>query len=106
MIMSKGKYVYIAKMDIPPEHEALFNNLYDNEHFPAFRKVPGVLDLERFVLVETKNEGLPKYAAIYNLESPDVIKSPEWRAAADTGEWAPKIRPHTYNRIHGLYRRI
>ena len=68
--MSKGKYVYIAKMDIPPEHETLFNHLYDNEHFPAFRKVPGVLDLERFTLIETKNEGLPKYAAIYSLESP------------------------------------
>jgi hypothetical protein len=104
--MSKGKYVYIAKMDIPPEHETLFNHLYDNEHFPAFRKVPGVLDLERFTLIETKNEGLPKYAAIYSLESPEVIKTPEWRSAADTGEWAPKIRPHTYNRIHGLYRRI
>ena len=65
--MSKGKYVYIAKMDIPPEHETLFNHLYDNEHFPAFRKVPGVLDLERFTLIETKNEGLPKYAAIYSL---------------------------------------
>ena len=104
--MSKGKYVYIAKMDIPPEHETLFNHLYDNEHFPAFRKVPGVLDLERFTLIETKNEGLPKYAAIYSLESPEVIKTPEWRSAADTGEWAPKIRPHTYNRIHGLYRQI
>ena len=104
--MSKGKYVYIAKMDIPPEHETLFNHLYDNEHFPAFRKVPGVLDLERFTLIETKNEGLPKYAAIYSLKSPEVIKTPEWRSAADTGEWAPKIRPHTYNRIHGLYRQI
>lgn len=104
--MSKGKYVYIAKMDIPPEHETLFNHLYDNEHFPAFRKVPGVLDLERFTLIETKNEGLPKYAAIYSLESPEVIKTPEWRSAADAGEWAPKIRPHTYNRIYGLYRRI
>jgi hypothetical protein len=104
--MSKGKFVYIAKMDIPPEHEALFNKLYDHEHIPAFRKVPGMLDVERYELIETKVEGLPKYAAIYYLDSPDVIKQPEWRSAADTGEWAPKIRPHTYNRIHGLYRKI
>jgi hypothetical protein len=104
--MSKGKYVYIAKMDIPPEHEALFNHLYDNEHIPAFRKVPGMLDVERYELIETKVKGLPKYAAIYHLDAPDVIKKPEWRSAADTGEWAPKIRPHTFNRIHGLYRKI
>jgi hypothetical protein len=104
--MTKGKFVYIAKMDIPPEHEALFNHLYDHEHIPAFRKVPGMLDVERYELIETKVAGLPKYAAIYDLESPDVIKQPQWRAAADTGEWAPKIRPHTYNRIHGLYRKI
>lgn len=103
--MSKGKFLYIAKMDIAPEHEALFNHLYDHEHIPAFLKVPGVLDVERGVLIETKNEGLPKYAAIYHLDSADVIKKPEWRAAADTGEWAPKIRPHTYNRIHALYRK-
>ena len=30
--MSNGKFAFIAKMDIPPEHEALFNHLYDNEH--------------------------------------------------------------------------
>jgi hypothetical protein len=93
-------------MDIPPEHEALFNDLYDHEHIPAFRKVPGMLDVARFELIETKVAGLPKYAALYDLETPEVIKLPEWRAAADTGEWAPKIRPHTYNRIHGLYRKI
>ena len=33
-----GKFIWLAHMDIPPEHDALFNELYNNEHFPAFRK--------------------------------------------------------------------
>lgn len=100
------KFIYIAKMDIPAEHEAEFNRIYDNEHVPQFLRVPGVVGVERYVLEETTSPGLPKYAAIYELSAPNVIKKPEWRAAADTGEWAPKIRPHTFNRIHGLYRKI
>jgi hypothetical protein len=99
-------YIYIAQMDIPPEHEALFNRLYDQEHVPEILKVPGVLSCQRYVLEETKIEGLPKYAAIYSLAAPDVIHQPEWRAAADRGEWKPRIRPHTTNRIHAVYRTI
>ena len=102
-----AKFIWLAQMDIPPDHEALFNHLYDNEHIPAFRKVQGVVDCERYQLVEGRTgEQIPKYVAIYHLDSPDVITKPEWRGAADNGEWRPKIRPHTYNRVHGLFRKI
>jgi hypothetical protein len=102
-----GKFIWLAQMDIPPEHDALFNHLYNYEHFPAFRKVQGVVDCERYELVEAKKgEFLPKYAAIYHLDSADVITKPEWQAAADSGQWKQKIRPHTFNRVHGLFRKI
>lgn len=102
-----GKFIWLAQMDVLPEHDALFNHLYDNEHIPAFRKLPEVVDCERYQLVETKpGEFLPKYAAIYHLDSPEIIKRPEWQGAADSGEWKTAIRPHTFNRIHGLFRKI
>jgi len=103
-----GKFVWVAKMDIPPEHDALFNRIYDTEHLPAFRKVPGVLDCERYELIETKtqSDGQPRYAAVYHLESIEVMSSPEWNAAKDSAAWVQKVRPHTYNRVHGLYRKI
>ena len=40
--MPQGTHVYIVQMDIPAEHEAEFNRIYDTEHVPALTKVPGV----------------------------------------------------------------
>jgi hypothetical protein len=99
-------YLYIAQMDIPAEHEALFNRLYDEEHVPQILKVPGCKSCTRFKLDNSSKDGTPKYIAIYEVDSPDVVTSPEWRQAADTGEWKPKIRPHTMNRHHSMYQRI
>ena len=34
-------------MDIDPEKENLFNEVYDTEHIPAILEVPGVIHVER-----------------------------------------------------------
>src|SRR5688572_21908776 len=76
----KTKYVFIVSMDVTPEKEALFNEVYDTEHVPYLSKVPGVLAATRFktepaafVLSgekrELKGEGLPRYVAVYEIES-------------------------------------
>lgn len=44
--------------------------------------------------------------AVYEIDSPDMVKQPEWRAASDKGDWKPQIRPHTKNRQHCVYRQI
>ena len=36
------KYLFIASMDVAPEKEALFNEVYDQEHVPNLLRVPGV----------------------------------------------------------------
>ena len=41
------KYIFIASMDVAPEKEALFNEIYDREHVPNLLKVPGVLKKDR-----------------------------------------------------------
>lgn len=98
-----SEYIYVVQMDVPPELEADFNRIYDEQHVPEISKVPGVLDVKRYVL-EKPAPGMPKYTAIYRVSSADVPQGPAWVAASDTGDWKPKIRPYTTNRRHALYR--
>ena len=44
----KAKYLMIASMDVEPEHEDLFNEVYDKEHIPNLSKVRGVLGISRY----------------------------------------------------------
>ena len=110
-----GKYVFSAAMDIEPEREALFNEVYDKEHVPLLLKVPGVISVARFKTEEltvsiggqrrtivVENE--PKYNSLYEIESPEVLVSDAWAKAVDQGRWPGEVRPHTKNRRHVLYR--
>lgn len=109
----KTKYLMIASMDVDPEHEAIFNEVYDQEHVPNLSKVPGVLSVTRYKretltmniggerkTIEVPDE--PIYTAIYELESPDVLTSAAWDKAVEQGRWPSQVRPHTKNRRHVL----
>ncbi|MDH4323308.1 MAG: hypothetical protein OEZ09_05190 [Betaproteobacteria bacterium] len=109
----KAKYLFIASMDVAPEKEALFNEVYDKEHVPELLKVPGVLSVRRAVTVpltmfiggEKKTlvaEGEPRYSAYYELESAEVLTSQAWAKAVELGRWPTQVRPHTRNRRHVL----
>lgn len=106
MESSRVPYIYMVQMDIPAEHEAAFNRIYDTEHVPEILKVPGVRACSRYVVETTNREGMPRYLAVYELDAPDVMNSPAWHEASEKGDWAPKIRPHTTNRSHTVMRRI
>ena len=45
---SKARYIFIASMDVDPEKEDLFNEIYDTEHIPLLLKVPGVISAKRY----------------------------------------------------------
>ena len=107
------KYLFIASMDIEPDKEALFNEVYDTEHVPNLLKVPGVISVTRLAAApltmriggETRTietEGVPSYGAIYEIESPDVLVSDAWAAAVEAGRWPDQVRPYTTNRRHIL----
>jgi hypothetical protein len=108
-----AKYLFIASMDVEPEKEALFNEVYDTEHVPNLLKVPGVLSVRRAVSApltmsiggEKKTlvaEGEPRYSAYYELESAEVLTSEAWAKAVEAGRWPSQVRPHTRNRRHVL----
>jgi antibiotic biosynthesis monooxygenase (ABM) superfamily enzyme len=100
---SEAKYLYMVMMDVEPDKEEIFNQLYNDEHVPVLLEVPGVLGAARY---ETASEGVPRYVAVYELENPDVPNSEAWRKAADSGEWPHKARPFTKNQRRVLYKRI
>jgi hypothetical protein len=105
------RYVFIVSMDVAPEKEALFNEVYDREHIPNLLKVPGVRSATRlrtepasFTIggerKQLTGEGTPNYTAIYEIDSPDVLSSTAWAAAGEIGRWPKEVRPYTKNRHH------
>lgn len=109
------RYFFEVTMDIDAGHEALFNEVYDEEHVPFISTVPGVRAVTRakaepFTVpiggkdVNLPSAGVATYIAIYEIDSPDVLASAEWAAQAEKGRWASEVRPHTTNRGHALRR--
>ncbi len=112
-----SRYLFTASMDVEPAKEALFNEVYDREHVPTILKVPGVVSalrfkrrpLEMILGGERKRiviEGEPTYTALYELESPSVLVSPEFAKAVELGRWPGEVRPFTKNRKHFMWERI
>jgi Domain of unknown function (DUF4286) len=99
-------HIYAVQMDVPAELEAEFNRIYDEDHVPTILKVPGVRSCRRYRLEHSTRPGMPRYLAVYEVDSADVINGPAWTEASDAGEWKPKIRPHTMNRMHSIFRQI
>jgi len=109
----KAKYIFVASMDVDPDKEKVFNEIYDAEHVPLLLQVPGVLSAVRtksepftmFIAGETKQvatDGAPRYYAIYELESAEVLVSAAWAKAVDQGRWPTEVRPYLRNRRSSL----
>jgi hypothetical protein len=87
--------LFLVRMDIAHDHEAVFNEVYDKEHVPNLKAVPGVRRASRYTQPSPTE---PRYFAAYELDSLTVLNSPAWRAAGEAGRWPGEIRPHTINR--------
>jgi hypothetical protein len=112
----QSRYLFTAAMDVQPDKEAVFHEVYDQEHVPMLLEVPGVISVARFKIEELTMimggqrrtivvENEPRWSALYELESPDVLTSPAWARAVDQGRWPDHVRPFTSNRRHTLRRR-
>ena len=114
---AKANYILNISMDVDADKEDLFNEVYDTEHIPLLLKVPGIVSARRYKLEpltmivggEKKTvvmEGEPKYMAVYELESPEVLVGEGWAKAVDSGRWPGEVRPYTRNRRHVLRKLI
>jgi len=99
-------HLFVVQLDIPAEHEAELNHVYDTEHFPMLSKVPGVRGGGRYRLEHSTVPGMQRYLTIYEIDSPAIVDSKEWEVAGAWGDWATKIRPHTTERHHSFFEKI
>jgi hypothetical protein len=86
----KGRGIFLVYTDIDPMHEDEFNAWYNTEHLPELLSLPGFLDAARYVAYK----GVPRYLAVYELESAEALKSAEfqkWRA--NPSPWSRRISP-------------
>jgi hypothetical protein len=67
-------YVYTDQGAVP---EAEFHDWYDHEHGPARLTVPGIRSGRRYRALDDQK---PPWLALYELDSPDVIDSPSYKA--------------------------
>ena len=101
-----GDYLYLVQMDIPAEKEAEFNRSYDAQHVLNIVKAPGVNGCVRYKLESTNKEGMASYAALYDIDSPEVPTSAGWLEESEKGDWASQIRPHATNRSHTIFKKV
>ena len=108
------KYLFVASMDVDPDKDAIFNEVYDTEHVPHLLAVPGVRSVRRVTgepfavamageVKQIAHTG-PRYSAIYEIDSPAVLTSAAWAKAIETGRWPTHVRPFTRNRQHAVYK--
>src|SRR6266851_226129 len=90
MAKTRGTGLLMVWADIDPEFEAEYHRWYDEEHIAHLLAVPGFLSAGRYVALK----GGPKYLALYELESPDVLKSP---AFLDGVRFRPSARRVQYS---------
>jgi hypothetical protein len=81
--------LFLVRMDVAHDHAATFNEVYDTEHLPNLRKVPGVRRAARYTQPSPTE---PRYVASYELDSPAVVETSAWKAAGEAGRWPTAVR--------------
>src|SRR4051812_23317441 len=87
--------------DIDAANEADFNRWYEEEHLDERMKIAGFINARR----STAMEGGPKYLALYDLESPDVLQSPAYRhiVGEGTSAWTRRMQQRFINFRRNVY---
>lgn len=80
-----GKGMLMTTMDIPPEHEAEFNEWYDREHIAERVAIAGFLEARRYQAVDAA----PKYLGLYSTGRFEDLSAPAYQhALAHQTEWS------------------
>jgi hypothetical protein len=101
-----NEYIFTVLLDIPSQHEAAFNHVYDNDHALKMTQIPGVQDLTRYKLQWSDNADMLKYLALYHIAEPNLPRSEAWKKHAAMGLWPIEIRPLITGRENGVYQKI
>jgi hypothetical protein len=99
MTISQGLLLVMADIDPAIEHD--FNQWYEQEHLAERMAIPGFLRARRFTAIE----GSPKYLALYDLESLEVLNSAQYRHVIGAGKsaWTRRMEPQFRNFTRNVY---
>ena len=103
--METKKYgLLLAMMEPPEEMEEEFSEWYDTEHIPERECVPGILSAQRFVA----HEGFPRYLALYDLESIEVLQSEAYKRIGidNLSPWSRRIIRYVRGLRRNVYEQI
>jgi hypothetical protein len=86
--MTKKGFLLVL-MQPPPSFEEEFNAWYDTEHIPERLAVPGFETGLRYVCIS----GAPRYLAMYDLASPEVVETPAYLDVSfeNSSPWTQRI---------------
>ena len=100
--MAQDRGLLLFMTDIDPSLEEEFRRWYEEEHLPERMAVPGFLNARRFRCVEGPG---PKYLALYDLESPDVLRSPPYLnfMGANKSPWTLRMEANFTNARRNVY---
>jgi len=104
-----GTGLLLVAIDVAAEHEAELNRWWDEEHIRERMAIPGFLRARRFQAIEGGAiEGAPKYLTLYDIESPDVLQTPEYKhwSGPGTTDFTKRIRQHFNPIVRNVYRQI
>lgn len=98
MIQRKG--LLLVTMEPPASLEEEFNDWYDTEHVPQRRSITGFENAQRFTCLT----GWPRYLALYDLSSLDIIEREAYQAISGpyTTPWSRRM----FARVVGYYRAV
>lgn len=98
---AKNYGLLLVMMEPSSTVEEEFNEWYDTEHVPTRLSVHGFLSSERYIV----QEGYPKYLALFDLESPGVLKSDEYIrvSGAHPSPWSRRMFRHIRGTKRNVY---
>ena len=116
LLLLSDRPLSIVAADVDPGQEAQWNQWYTESHVPNLLKVPGYVLSGRFRVLNHPalagwNTG-PKFLALYEIESEDVLPSlrvgdsMDSDARADLNRWQEFGTPHVKNFSWGFHRLI
>lgn len=87
------KLIMEVRVDIDPEKEDEFNDWYNKVHIPGIVNCPGFISGRRYRSVR----GEPRYMALYEIESVEALKSPQFKEESGWYQFEPHIKNFSWN---------
>ena len=100
--MSHG--LLLVTMEPPPAMSEEFQDWYDTEHVPERLRLPGFRTATRWIC----RHGWPRYIALYDLDSPAALDTPDYLAVSGDklSPWSRRVLPRTIGRVRVVAEQI